>query len=73
MCRSADHLARWMVDDIVSQEPKAERSLMHRFNIALVWTTQHPLLVQLKQPAPFNVMHSCVASGEDMEGLVVHE
>ena len=25
-----------MVNDIVSQEPKAERSLMHRFNIALV-------------------------------------
>jgi len=24
------------VDDIVSQESKAERSLMHRFNIALV-------------------------------------
>ena len=34
--RSAGQPARWMVDDIVSQEPKAERSLMHRFNIALV-------------------------------------
>ena len=30
-----------MVDDIISQEPKAERSLMHRFNIALVWITLH--------------------------------
>lgn len=25
-----------MVDEIIAQEPKAERSLMHRFNIALV-------------------------------------
>ena len=47
MCRSAGHPARWMVDDIVSQEPKAERSLMHRFNIARVWTTQHPLSVEV--------------------------
>ena len=36
LCRSAGHPAVWMVDDIISQEPKAERSLMHRFNIALV-------------------------------------
>ncbi|CAL8469831.1 g9373 [Coccomyxa elongata] len=28
-------VADWMVKEIVSQEPKAERSLMHRFNIAL--------------------------------------
>ena len=35
-CRLAGQPAGWMVDDIVRQEPKAERSLMHRFNIALV-------------------------------------
>lgn len=34
--RSAGRPAEWMVSDIVSQEPKAERSLMHRFTIALV-------------------------------------
>ncbi|BDA43844.1 Alpha-glucan water dikinase, chloroplastic at C-terminar half [Coccomyxa sp. Obi] len=28
-------VADWMVKEIISQEPKAERSLMHRFNIAL--------------------------------------
>lgn len=35
-CRGESQVARWMVDEIISQEPKAERSLMHRFNIALV-------------------------------------
>ena len=31
VCRSEGHPAQWMVDDIIGQEPKAERSLMHRF------------------------------------------
>lgn len=34
--RGESRLASWMVEEIISQEPKAERSLMHRFNIALV-------------------------------------
>lgn len=36
VCRAKGQLASWMVDEIASQEPKAERSLMHRYNIALV-------------------------------------
>ena len=49
LCRGGSQVAKWMVEEIISQEPKAERSLMHRFNIALVShspaqaCTQNPL------------------------------
>lgn len=42
-CRWQGSVVSWMVDDISKIESKAERSLMHRFNLARV-STQMPLL-----------------------------
>ena len=56
MCRSEGLPAQWMVSDIVGQEPKAERSLMHRFNIALVGLLRHHRSCQAsKQVLPLDM------------------
>ena len=50
-----------MVDEIAGQEPKAERSLMHRFNIALVRThTSLPGLLRHGSPGRI-LLHSMMS------------